>query len=259
MLGAHYADAVGRCHRRSADSRPYGNDRVLSFCSAALASFVALPLLLRVLSTGAGRCAAAIGCDAFLAGGGHAVGVSTYWYHHAAGAVRLAGLASGAAGPLLLLLRRMVGLGMGRWPWLHWAPLGVLVGLLLWSHGALAGGSGCLEYTLMATWLLATAYALVAAVAAHLLAPAAWHFVAERADLLWLSWLSAVVVLILTICVLASLVAGVWIWLLVVLRLAVVYVVGWYGLRQGPMRCRARWWSQRPPPRPRQRRWEQPP
>ena len=210
---------------------------VLSFCSAALASFVALPLLLRVQAQVQDD-APQPWLGAFMLAVAMLSVSSTYWYHTQPALFGLLDWPVAVLGPCFYFyVRRMVGLGMGRWPWLHWAPLGVLVGLLLWSHGALAERVWLLEYALMAYELLATAYALVAAVRLHTYRRRLQQSFSslKGRDLLWLSWLSAVVVLILTICVLASLVAGVWIWLLVVLRLAVVYVVGWYGLRQGPI------------------------
>lgn len=204
---------------------------ILSFCSAALASFVALPLLLRV------RDRAPQGwLGAFMLAVAMLSVSSTYWYHMQPELFGLLDWPVAVLGPCFYFyVRRMVGLGMGRQLWLHFVPLPVLLGLLLWSHGALAERIWFLDNTLMAYELLATAYALVAAVRLH-----SYRRRLEQSfsslkgrDLLWLSWLSAVVVLILAICVLASLAAGVWIWLLMVLRLAVVYVVGWYGLRQG--------------------------
>lgn len=204
---------------------------ILSFCSAALASFVALPLLLRV------RDRAPQGwLGAFMLAVAMLSVSSTYWYHMQPELFGLLDWPVAVLGPCFYFyVRRMVGLGMGRRLWLHFVPLPVLLGLLLWSHGALAERIWFLENTLMAYELLATAYALVAAVRLHTYRRRLEQSFSslKGRDLLWLSWLSAVVVLILAICVLASLAAGVWIWLLMVLRLAVVYVVGWYGLRQG--------------------------
>jgi AraC-like DNA-binding protein len=161
---------------------------------------------------------------------------STYWYHMQPALFGLLDWPVAVLGPCFYFyVRRMVGLGTGRWPWLHFVPLGVLAGLLLSAHGDLRERAWRFDSILMAYELVATAYALVAAVRLHTYRRRLEQsFSSLRGrDLLWLSWLCVVVVLILTICVLTSLAGGIWIWLLMVLRLAVVYVVGWYGLRQG--------------------------
>ncbi|RZJ07973.1 MAG: AraC family transcriptional regulator [Rubrivivax sp.] len=54
----------------------------------------------------------------------------------------------------------------------------------------------------------------------------------KNRDLVWLSWLSVVVILILLNCVLASAYGGIWHWLLLGYRILILYFVGWFGLRQ---------------------------
>ena len=137
----------------SEDSRPYGNEsRSCRLSSAALASFV---VLAAAAEGSRGRCAAAV-AGRLHAGGGHAVGVEHLLVSHAAGAVRLAGLASGAAGACFYFIcGAWVGLGMGPWRgctrrrWACW-----------WAcccgrNGALAERVWLLEYALMAYRLLA--------------------------------------------------------------------------------------------------------
>jgi len=51
-------------------------------------------------------------------------------------------------------------------------------------------------------------------------------------DLAWLNGLTAVILALLAIWVLSSLFGGVWDWLLPLGRIALLYFVGWYGLRQ---------------------------
>lgn len=204
---------------------------ILSFCSAALASFVALPLLLRVRDG-----APQMWLGAFMLAVAMLSVSSTHWYFRQPTLFGLLDWPVAVLGPCFYFyVRRMVGLGMGRRLWLHFVPLGVLVCLLLWAHGALRERAWRFENILMAYELLATAYALVAAVRLQTYRRRLQQSFSslKGRDLMWLSWLCAVVVVLLGNCLLASLAGGVWIWLLMVLRLAVVYVVGWYGLRQG--------------------------
>lgn len=205
--------------------------QALSFSSAALAFFIALPLLLRRhdRSTQAWLGLFALAVSLLSLSG-------TVLVYNQPALIGLLDWPVTCLGPCFYLyVRGMVGRGLGRRPWLHFLPLAGYCGWLIWIRfNPSPNDFATLESLGMASEVLATVYALVAAWYLHRYRhqlQANYSSLVGR-DLLWLSWLCAVVISILAICVLASVFGGVWIWLLAAQRLVILYFLGWYGLRQ---------------------------
>lgn len=200
---------------------------ILCFCSALLALFISIPLLAmrrhRAANVWIGLFVLSIALLSF---------ASTLWYN---ARPELLGLLdwpiTALGGFYYCYVRSMIGLGNGPNQALHFLPLGLFAGLLLWArliHD--------LDFDLifLAYEVLATAYAVAAGWRLHQYRRQLRNNYSslKNRDLLWLSWLSAVVVVILLNCVLTSFLHGWWGWLLLFNRVLILYFVGWFGLRQ---------------------------
>lgn len=200
----------------------------LSFSSAVLGLFLAVPLLAlqrhRPANFWIGMFVLAISLLSF-------AGTEAYIRAHAQwfGALDWPVACLGAF--YYCYVRSMVGMGNGWRQGVHFLPLAVFVGLLIAARFVSPLNFGPI---FAAYEILAMAYVGAAVYRLHQYRRQLrqnYSSLKDR-DLQWLSGLSAVVVLILLNCVLASLFGGVWDWLLIFHRVLILYFVGWFGLRQ---------------------------
>ncbi len=205
---------------------------ILSFCSAVLGLFMALPLMVlrqqRAANFWLGMFVLSISLLS-LSG--------TYMYHQRPELFGLLDWPIIALGPFYYCyVRGMVGCGNSfRQIW-HFVPTFCFIGFLIWMRSGVDGLGFYFNFDLffMGWEIIATVYVLAAVYRLYqyrLLVRESYSSVNNR-DLIWLSWLSVVVIAILLICVMTSLVGGPWVWFLVIGRVAVLYFVGWYGMRQ---------------------------
>ncbi|WP_457418242.1 helix-turn-helix domain-containing protein [Roseateles sp. P5_E7] len=207
----------------------------LSFCSAVLGLFLAVPLLALLR-----RRAANAWIGLFVLSISLLSLSGTRWYHAHPEWFGLMDWPVTTLGAFYLCyMRAMVGLGNdGRQAW-HFLPLAAFIGLLLRAKFFQPVDFGLF---FLACEALATAYAVAAG----------WHLhrasSLPRRDRVWLGALSVVVVLILLNCVLSSLFGGLWDWGLLVHRVVILYFVGWFGLRQVEVFLPERGTADAPPP-----------
>lgn len=132
-----------------------------------------------------------------------------------------------------LYVRAMTGLGNGRGQLWHALPLAVW--LLLALQMRLPGPAWVPFPLLIVSFqLVAVGYAVAVLFRLHAYrrrVRESYSSMTDR-DLGWLMWLTLVIVALLILWLPAVIVGGRWTWALDVGRVAVLYFVGWYGLRQ---------------------------
>ena len=146
-----------------------------------------------------------------------------------------------------MYVRSMIGLGVGRRQAWHVVPLLLFCGLLLWMRltmpldGPRGGSSPTMRMvfglSLLACQLLCFFYgfATIYLLHRHRRRVRENFSSAENRDLRWLTALSSAILLLLLIWVPATLLRGAFLWSLLFGRLALLFFVGWFGLRSLPV------------------------
>lgn len=133
-------------------------------------------------------------------------------------------------------VRSLVGLGNSRRQIWHFVPLMAAVVALLWMRQAphTKTWETVFYIFLIGSQLLAIGYALAVfyRLAQYRKRVRECYSSTKNRDLIWLVWLTVVVVALLLIWVPSVFFGGTWIWFLCLGRLALFYFVGWYGMRQ---------------------------
>lgn len=129
--------------------------------------------------------------------------------------------------------RSLLGLGNGwRQAWLF-VPLAAWIPLLL--HHQLIGPVGFQLGPLLLVFQLAacaSAVAVLYRLHRHRLALRQEFSSSKGRDFAWLSWVSVMMLALLAIWLPATLIKGMWQWLLLLGRLGVLFLLGWYGIGQ---------------------------
>jgi AraC-like DNA-binding protein len=142
-------------------------------------------------------------------------------------------------------VRSLLGLGNGRRQVLHFVPLAIFVIALAWARIALplptllhwlfgGEGGGAFGALLLGFQILTIGYAVAALLRLRQYRGRLrerYSSTGDR-DLAWLTWLTLVIILLLMVWIPATVLGGIWGSALVMGRLAVLYFVGWYGMRQ---------------------------
>ncbi len=141
-------------------------------------------------------------------------------------------------------VRSVSGLGVGRREAWHFLPLALLVCFLVWMRlnmpmdGPRGGSSTAIRTAfgvmLFSCQALAFAYAglVLWTLDRHRRRLRQNYSSTGQRDLRWLTWLTLVIVALLLAWVPATVFGGPWRWPLVIGRLALLYFIGWFGLRQ---------------------------
>jgi AraC-like DNA-binding protein len=143
-------------------------------------------------------------------------------------------------------VRSLLGLGNGRSQAIHFVPLAIFFIALAWARVTMplpalldwlfgdANKGGAFGAVLLGFQILTIGYAVAALLRLRQYRSRLrerYSFTGDR-DLSWLTWLTLVIVLLLIVWIPATVLGGIWGWALVMGRLAVLYFVGWYGMRQ---------------------------
>ena len=132
-----------------------------------------------------------------------------------------------------LYVRAMTGLGNGRRQFWHALPLAVW--LVLVVQGRMPGPAWLrFELILLSFQIVAVGYTVAVLYRLHGYRRRLRESYASTKDrdLAWLMWLTVVIVTLLLVWLPAVIAGGAWNWALIIGRMAVLYFVGWYGLRQ---------------------------
>lgn len=202
-------------------------NETLSFCSAVLGAFMAIPLLglrrQRPANFWLGMCVLSLSLLSF---------ASTRAYQAHPQWFGLLDWPVAAVGPFYhCYVRSMVGLGNGRRQVWHFVPLMIEIALLV-RHSVFHIPFDFGPFFVVCE-VLATGYAIAAVfrLRAYRRRLLQNYSSLQNRDLAWLSWLSVLMVLIMFNWVFAVVFRGIWDWLLLFNRVLILYFVGWFGLR----------------------------